>query len=569
MTSVKGGAAAPLLFASLAAASVASMYGAVAPAMATVALLLFAAVCGSGRAGAFTPLAAALLAYAGIVALHTVLISPAYSAAGLLHPFLLVAAFVAGRKLLLHSSREATSAFVLYCVALAAWGLLQVGPVGLARAQGPFETPATYGAAVNFALLGAAALALAGRRTGLLMAVAVLMVAALFAAGSRGAWIATAIGCAITVLLMHRIRQLEARRLALLAVVLASGWLLAFSMRAAPWPATFIVAEAGTAPTETARFDSTQSRLELFAASWNAWLERPATGTGYLTFRYVLEQNRAEVPSYGAASETWVVHNDYLQALQETGPVGALALVALVVLPLVLCYRKGPRLPEESSIAAIAVTAAVAAMAAHAMVDFPFHVPVTLVLFGLFLGTLDAILYPRSSVAAARVAKRTPWARAVRAAVVVLVAVGVLRPVAAEAAAEWGMRQFLHGDGRSAALWLGIARRIEPADWRYHWYAGQFWDAQAAIARKREPARLAAEAFAAGLRANPLEVRNLLGIISVSRRYRELLDPEPRAEDFLAWLKEAAMLAPLNPAVARERALVLDLLAHNDTGTGR
>jgi hypothetical protein len=135
-----------------------------------------------------------------------------------------------------------------------------------------------------------------------------------------------------------------------------------------------------------------------------------------------------------------------------------------------------------------------------------------------------------------------------------LVGLILLRPVAAEAAAEWGLRGSAAGDGRGAAVLLGAARRLEPADWRYHWYAGQFWDAQATDGGKREAARFAADAYAAGFEANPLEVRNLLGKISVHLRHRALLDVPADRGTLLAWLAQAHALAPLNLSVHRVRA---------------
>jgi hypothetical protein len=118
------------------------------------------------------------------------------------------------------------------------------------------------------------------------------------------------------------------------------------------------------------------------------------------------------------------------------------------------------------------------------------------------------------------------------------------------------MRGFAAGDGQSAALWLGVARRIEPADWRYHWYAGQFWDGQAAVSGRREAARLAAQAYAAGFEANRLEVSNLLGKISVHRRHGKLLEPPADSPTQAAWVAQAEALAPFNDAVRRERALL-------------
>jgi hypothetical protein len=192
-------------------------------------------------------------------------------------------------------------------------------------------------------------------------------------------------------------------------------------------------------------------------------------------------------------------------------------------------------------------------MSVHGLVDFPFYVPYCLLLYGALLGALDRRL---GEIAPSPPLGARPSLifRAGRVAVITVAAVIFMRPVAAEAAAEWGLRKSVAGEQQAAAFWLGAAQRVESRDWRYHWYAGQFWIAQAAQSGNREAARLAAEAFAAGFEANPLEVRNLLGKVTVHRHYRQLLDDPADAATIKGWLAQAADLAPMNADVRRELA---------------
>src|SRR5213076_2466491 len=97
-------------------------------------------------------------------------------------------------------------------------------------------------------------------------------------------------------------------------------------------------------------------------------------------------------------------------------------------------------------------------------------------------------------------------------------------PVVAEAAAEYGQREWKLGRGQNAVLWLEVARRVDPRDWRYHWYVGQFWLVQAEGHGNRLGANLADAAFAKGFQANPREVRDLYDRIYVHRRLRHMLD---------------------------------------------
>ena len=87
-------------------------------------------------------------------------------------------------------------------------------------------------------------------------------------------------------------------------------------------------------------------------------------------------------------------------------------------------------------------------------------------------------------------------------------------------------------------------------------YAGLFWDGMASTSGSKDAARYASAAFAAGAEANPLEVRNLLGLISVHRAHAKLLDAPADRATRDAWVARAEALAPYNAAVRRERALL-------------
>jgi O-antigen ligase len=509
----KGSLAAPLFFLSLVFAAAASMSGTVAPWAMSAAVLSVLALRHDSTAPPTPWIGVALLVYSLLVALNTLLMSPAYTPAGLYHPLLLVLAYFGIRKLTDRPARYVALATLLFGAILAAWGLAGV---------------------------------LVLRRNLWLPAIAVLLAAGLIAAGSRGGLLAMLAGLGAAVILGLRGNMLQRHGLLIIPVVLASAWILVVTLRA--------VAATGSAePTPEARAESSISRLELYSLSWNAWREQPLAGTGYLTFRYALERGRAHVPSYGTTGETWFVHNDYLQTLQELGPRGLLALIGLVTLPPLLAYRKLPYLPVTQRPAIVGATAALVAMAVHALVDFPFYIPLCLLIYGALLGVIDARLgenaaMPRENRLPAR------WTRVARTATLTVAAIVLLRPVAAEAAGEWGLRKLAAGEGQRAAFWLGAAQRLDPRDWRYHWYAGQFWDGQAAESRKPEAAQLAANAYAAGFAANPLEVKNLLGKISVHRRHRQLLWEPADPSTLQQWLAQAKALAPLNTAVRQELA---------------
>lgn len=543
----QGALAGPFFFVAFACACIGSRIGAATPWL-IAALALGASVwVGRARPLRITPIAVPVVLLAALIVLSTMLWSPAYTAAGLYHPLLLAAAYVAVFRASPRAEEGIAKGTLAAACVLGVWGLAELASLGTARAHAVFETPATYAAVLNLALVPLAGAALTGPRGRLVMVAVALLAAAVFAAQSRGGLLGLAAGIGVAMILARRARLFEPRSFALMCGALILGWALTAGLRAA-------APSAGEPlPGAQARAESSLSRLELYSLSWRTWQEHPVAGTGYHTFRYALEQGRASVPSYGRSNETWFAHNDYLQTLQELGLPGLIALLGITALPLLLAYRRLRMTSRDEQVVVIASASALAGMSVHAVVDFPFYVPACLVLYGAWLGALDKRLYPASVLPAAW-APMPAWRRAARAGAWALATVLLLRPVAAEAAAEYGLRMSAAGASRSAAFWLETARRIEPGDWRYHWYAGQFWDGQAAVAGRPDAARLAAQAFADGFEENPLEVRNLLGMISVHRRYGQLLPAPADQRTLQRWRAQAAVLAPYHPAVTTERA---------------
>jgi len=526
------------------------------------AALALAAVCWLGQpAPAPTWLGAAALGLAALIAANNLLASPAYTPAGLFHPLLFILAFAAARRCPEGMQRSLFGGALAGALVLGVWGLAQVRFQGEARALAFLETPSTYAALLDLVLLPAAVWLLWGRGGRALVALLAPLAAASFAALSRGAWIGALAGAGAALLLGLRLPRPGARAWARLAMVVILGALISFAARL-QMPG---LAHEEPGPNAPARLESSLSRLELYALSWEAYRAHPVTGTGYLTFRYALERHRAEVPSYGTDHVTYFAHDDYLQLLQETGPLGLLALVALALLPYALARRALARLDPEQKVHAVAAVAGLATMSVHALVDYPFYIPACLVLFGALLGALDRLL-ASAGVAALPALALPALPRAARMALLLVAAFAVARPVAAEGAAYWGRRQLGEGRALAAAYWLQVASRLQPRDWRYHWYLGQFWQGQAFAGAGPGAVHFALREFDAGLRVNPLEVRNLLGRIATYRLLGQQLPRSASASELEAWSREALAMAPLMPQARRERERVLAYVAR---GQGR
>jgi hypothetical protein len=284
-------------------------------------------------------------------------------------------------------------------------------------------------------------------------------------------------------------------------------------------------------------------------------------GSGYESFFYLLDSSRPNVPAY-LESQTYFVHNDYLQTLLELGIPGLLVLLVLVVLPVAYAWRVASRraaAPGEMAML-FAVVAALGSMAVHALGDFPFYVPICVLLYGAALGILESIAVK------ARCAReiRLPAAiaggtlrRVVVAGAGTIIAWILVLPAAAEGAAEYGLRHWRAGQGREAAWGLETARRLDSRDWRYHWYAGKFWSMQADSKADKAAAALADRALAAGVAANPREVRPLYDRLVLHERLGPLLRDPADTGTLLAWAERIVALAPADPVVRAERDRVV------------
>lgn len=496
-----------------------------------------------------SPLAMALAGYVAWALANGLLNSP-YTAAGIFHPLFLVAGFLLTRSGGTRSRANIFAVLTVAAVVLAAWALWQVA-TGQGRAHAHFETPNTLAALFNL-LLAPALFFMAYRRPDRWLALSsILLAAGLVTTLSRGAMISLAAGIAAA-LVLFRVRPQRAQALRVCAV-LACGTLIGVVALSMPrWLHEQSQAPAQVTDIATTFGGSATSRAELYRLALSHVVEHPLLGAGYLQFHSLVEAHRAELPSYGTENITYFVHNDYLQTLMELGVPGALGLLAIVVLPFWLAKKSG--LPKDDRLPLFAALSGMAAMAIHGLGDFPFYVPACLFVFGALLGEVDVRLtHARFAFSS------NQWLRLARVPVLAVLAIVLALPPLAELAAAYGDRRWQSGKAESAAFGLELARRLQPRDWRYHWYAGQFWYAQA-LAGNRRAADLADEAFAAAVARNRHEPRPLLARLATQMRFAASLgQPQPPAV-LRSWADEALALAPLNPGVRRDYVAAVELL---------
>jgi O-antigen ligase len=143
------------------------------------------------------------------------------------------------------------------------------------------------------------------------------------------------------------------------------------------------------------RFSSMQTlevtsgkRASMRSDTWRIFLDHPVAGTGLGTLQTVF-------PPYETLYDGKIVnhtHNDYLEALAETGFLGGLCCVWFLAVFFVESHRR--LLLQEQSFASVFQLSAFIACSGfltHGLVDFNLHIPANALLFFLMalLATAD------------------------------------------------------------------------------------------------------------------------------------------------------------------------------------
>ncbi|MFA7061585.1 MAG: O-antigen ligase family protein [Pedobacter sp.] len=204
------------------------------------------------------------------------------------------------------------------------------------------------------------------------------MTAALFATLSRGGIIACTVSFCCFVWLTRSRRSLRRRSLLLVAVALALTVVVVF-----------------------ASWDSLEDRFELLdtdhVSRLDAWRDSlgilrdyPLTGSGLGTFEAAFRRYQTKNTN-GIFDHT---HNDYLELLTDTGPVGfALVALALALFFTTLYRRWRRRRSMYAKCLGAGGLSSCCAMAIHSFTDFNLHIPANALLFTVVAALTYAVLF--------------------------------------------------------------------------------------------------------------------------------------------------------------------------------
>jgi O-antigen ligase len=208
---------------------------------------------------------------------------------------------------------------------------------------------------------------------------AVLPIGALFLSASRGGIVSFAVELGLLALVMIRRRTIGKQ-------LLSAGAVLLLAILMVSWLGVGQILQ---------RFSSMQSlettegkRASMRRDTWRIFLDHPLTGTGLGTLQIAF-------PPYESLYDGKIVnhtHNDYLEALAETGVAGGLCCAWFIGVLLAESLKRLRQL-NNSFAGALQLSGliACAGFLAHSFVDFNLHIPANALLFFLMshLATAD------------------------------------------------------------------------------------------------------------------------------------------------------------------------------------
>ena len=211
---------------------------------------------------------------------------------------------------------------------------------------------------------------------------ATLALASLLLSGSRGGLLALSAEILIATSALRRAgaRTTERRRLAMAAAVTLFAGVMLFAYVDPGWVAKKL---GSVAYVNSTWADWAASRKSMTLDSLRMWRDHPVLGVGLGDFE-------TAYPRYQSfPGDLWIdhAHNDYAEAVAETGLVGALLILSALALFLRLAFRDwGHPLRSQRSWIRLGAAIGCCGMLVHSFFDFNLHIPANAAWFAVLAG---------------------------------------------------------------------------------------------------------------------------------------------------------------------------------------
>jgi len=396
-----------------------------------------------------------------------------------------------------------------------------------------------------------------GKVRTLLTATLLVMAAALFASGSRGALLGALAAAALFVPWSGLGAGFAARsrRAALAATLVVAG----LAAGAALW------IRSGNLQADPYRFD----RLRIWGATASIWGAHPWVGVGPGQLQWIAPAHKFPLQNQPFRySRLWTsAHSTPLQLVAEEGLLGLLMAGAFV---LCLTRALASRSRMMGGDAARAALAALAAVAVQGLVDTPLeNTAVTLALATLVGLALGPQLPGAPAVESRRGGQARPFARRIGLAGAAALAAGLWGAVVAPWVAHRAIQRFqAESEPRRALAHLERALRWNPYQHAYQFQLGRIiWTARGRLDRRRVAA--AERVLARASRLNPHDGRADLerGRLLAQAAADGVMPSESALRAALRRYEEAARRRPLDAPSRKEAGIAA--LRLGDPGRAR
>ncbi|MGZ5056093.1 MAG: O-antigen ligase family protein [Methylobacter sp.] len=509
-----------------------------------------------------------LAGFCGLLFTNALYINPAYHVEGIYFPATLLIAFVAASCC---PDWVAQSGFKIFCVSIAliaVWALLQWltgwGFIGeeSPRSEGPFATPNTLATALNLGLTPILAYYLLGYGGRSAYGVTLLLFAALLATQSRGGYLGLLAGFLFLLALIGKesvVAQWRRYRTVAVGFLAVFGFFKLYAgLGLSSWSTDNVVA--------TLTHGDSSYRWEIYQSVWAGLAEHLWLGIGYFNFGYYFQVHK--VPPF-LDGHTLFVHNDYLQFALETGLLGLALFLSLIGAMYGQLFKFRQQAMSGQRLPLILSATAITSMLAHALVDYPFYIPVLLAVFGAYLGIINQQLidmgapyWQLSEISKQPLLGMRPGF--IGNVLVISLMVWLALPALAAVSADYGLKRLQHGDAQDGLYWHSVARVLQPSEANYYWREGIIWRDQGITRQKPELLEKSIAVFNKGIEINAFEVNNLLEKTALYRQYGVMLKQPASHQDIMTWINRAKSLQPHSDGVQMEYVRCLDFVGEHD-----
>ncbi len=202
---------------------------------------------------------------------------------------------------------------------------------------------------------------------------------------------------------------------------------------------------------------------------------QPVSGVGAGNFLVNWPETKAQlatsnqIPTIAQGSPVSTrAHNDFLQWVAETGSLGLLWFLSLIIIFAGTWQKRFNSQNQFNQIDYLIITTGVLTVAIHSMVSFPFHLPATSLVFSFLIGLLLLQGGPHPQMNSGRIGK---FQGLVFLALAVVFSIGSIQEFWGDLQTAQGRRLFTQGKMSQAneQLSQGIHKMKWPGHGRLHW----------------------------------------------------------------------------------------------------